>query len=109
MSVFAGNINPLTGAQVAGPIYPGRPRVRPVDWSAIPKDRLEEWARIDAKRHPQVGMAPGGRLHRLLAHPAVHRSLRRDIISVIQMPATRRRAKLERSIRARLLALGVPA
>ena len=86
MSVFAGNINPLTGAQVAGPMRPMPPRRRPVNWASIPKAIREHNAAIDARR-PGFGIQPGGNLARLLTAPGMTRPLRRRILAAVQMSA----------------------
>ena len=54
-----------------------------------------------------MALTPGGNLERILFDPRVKRSLRRDILAVVQMPDTPRRDRLERSCRARLIELGV--
>lgn len=50
---------------------------------------------------------PDSNLGKIVLDPRVKRSLRRDVLAVVQMPDTPRRARLERSCRERLIALGV--
>lgn len=55
----------------------------------------------------ELAIDPSGKLARLLADGRIKRSLRRDILAVVQMPKTPRRDRLERSVEARLWALGI--
>lgn len=58
------------------------------------------------RRDQDLAIQPGGRLERLLTDPRMTRSLRRDILAVVQAPETPRRARLARSIERRMQALG---
>lgn len=59
-----------------------------------------------APRNEDLAIYPSSPLARLLADSRVTRSLRRDILAVVQAPKTKRRDRLERSVEKRLRDLG---
>jgi len=54
-----------------------------------------------------MAIYPDSPLACLLADKRITRHLRRDILTVVQAPKTPRRDRLERSVEARLVALGI--
>ncbi len=87
-----GTTNPLTGAQVRGPVWRGRLPRRPYVTTSAPD-------------LGGVAVTPDSPLARLLAR--LPRAERRLVLAAVQAKAAPRRARMERSVQRRLAALGI--
>jgi hypothetical protein len=103
---WAGSHDRATGAQFRGPILPGSPRPRPVNWAAIDPAIAEHNAQVDARR-PEMGVTPGSPLAQLLAQ--LTRPDRRLLLATIQAAPGPRRDRMQRQVTARLRARGLMA
>lgn len=102
--------NHQTGGQVRGPVWTGpKPRsLPPVDWLKVSESpHFEANEAIEMKRYPPMGFMPDSGLGRLLLDRRVKRKARRLLLSTIQAPPTKRRARNERRVERMLTAAGI--